>query len=166
MMKYDVFTRLESAVEDYRLSSIGAKAAERDARELAKALADRKRAERERNKSRREELDRKISDPATTATVRRMLQGELSELEAADYALTEEEALAFNEAIEELRQTVKDTRAAYEAAKDALREARAALEEIRSTVNGTADLDLLGRSPDVLGADFKRMLAAAQGKTA
>lgn len=165
-MKFDVFTRLESAIEDYNLSVLGAKAARRDAEELAKALAERKQTERERTESRKEELSRKIDDPATTTTVRRMLQGELSELEAANYGLTEEETVMFNAAVEELRRAVQDTRTAYEAAKNALRDAKATIEEVRQSINGYADLDLLARSPDVVGADFEKMLAAAQGKTA
>lgn len=164
-MNFDVFTRLESAIEDYRIVTLAVKTTQMEAEALAKCIIDRKKAERERNESRREELARKISAPETTATVRRMLKGELSELEAANYGLTEDEAVMFNAAVEELRRAVQDTRTAYEAAKNALRDAKVALAEIRSMVNGTADLDLLARAPDVVGADFERMLAAAQGRT-
>lgn len=135
-MKFEIFSDLQESAVDYRTALLAFQTARADASDLTAAVEARISAERARDAGRAAELRGTIADTERSATVRRVAQAELDELAARSYAPTSAEREAFDAAIAEAEQALKDADALRDRMIDQLRKARAELDELsRETVH-------------------------------
>lgn len=135
-MRFDTFKNLEEAGTDYKTAMLAFQTARADANDIAAAIETKILCERARDADRAAELAVITANPARSETVRRMAQAELDVLAAKAYAPTTAERAAFDAAIAEAEQALKDADALRCRMIDQLREARAALDELsRETVH-------------------------------
>lgn len=128
-MKYVIFRNLEETATDFRTALLAFQTARADAGDITTAIETKIICERARDTDRAAELTAIIKDPARSATIRRMAQGELDALAEKTYAPTPSETAAFDAAIAEGEQALKDADALRCKMIDQLREAKTMLEE-------------------------------------
>lgn len=134
-MKFEIFKKLEELATDYKMALLAFQVARADAGDISEAIELKALAERTRDTGRVAELTAIIKDPARSATIRRMAQGELDALTEKTYTPTSTEIATFDAAIAEGEQSLKDAAALRVRMIDQLREAKTTFEELgRETV--------------------------------
>ena len=167
-MKFEVFSRLQETAADYRTALLAFEVARGDAHDLTAAVEARISADRARDADRAAELRGIIADTERSATVKRVAQGELDELAAKSYATTNAEQTAFDAAISEGTQALKDAAVLRGRMIDELREAKTALEELgKETVyKPDGGLDIRRRWLDGEKETFAMMTRRVSGEAA
>ncbi len=163
-MKYEVFSKLESAAIDNRTCYLAIRAAERETQEIIAAIDNRLTAEREQANSRTAELETQLADPERSETVRHMARLELDKLRGQSYAPTPEEKAAFEASVAELETALQDAIKVREDLTDLLREAKETLDKIRHERYEKMDLDIAKRAPDSLRESYQQMIRRACSK--
>lgn len=167
-MKFEVFSDLQESAVDFKTALLAFQTARADASDLTAAVEARISAERARDAGRAAELRGIVADAERSATVKRVAQAELDELAARSYAPTNAEREAFDAAISEGEQALKDADALRHKMIDQLRKARAALDELdRETIHKPdGGLDLRRRWLDGEKEAFAMMTRRVCGEAA
>lgn len=163
--KLEIFDTLEEQLEDFEISTLAAKAAEKELDAVMVALSDRKQSERLRTKDRLLEISKRLEGEGITPTVRNVLEREREDLRKAIFSLAEDEKSLCEAGLAELSETVTDARSSIIALKETLRECHSTLEEIRGAINQTVDIALLERRPAAMQEKYTSFLARLEAMT-
>jgi len=158
----NAFKKVTQLKEDYDIAHLQLMSAHNDARDIVNAVSSRLEADIEQTDSRAAKLEAQAADTERSETVRRVASMELSKLRLKTFSPTEEEAAAFGEQIELLREARRDALNVQEKMSSAIIEAEQALKEIQSAVVGDESIMLSERWAEGLQEAFNKLCAEAK----
>ena len=156
-----VFQNLEQAAEDYRLCFLEINTARREGQGIISSIESRAKAEQAQRTERVAELKKQLADNSRSATVRRLAESELAELEAQHFEPSVVEREAFESCCVDLAQAAKDAEEGRKRLKDLFAAAKAEMDELRAKTLGNQGFDpvLLERAAADLREQFSAMLS-------
>lgn len=150
------FDRLVELHQDFSITWAAVNTAHHDAADMIATVQARLHRERTRNEERVAELQRTMSDPGRSQTVRRVAGTELARIRDCRYHANPAEIEAFKELIEQEKNALQDLRKIQQSTRAAIEGAEKRIKEMRKDILGNQLADLALSWPRSQEAEFAK----------
>lgn len=151
------FDKLVEMQEDFSVTWAEVKNIRRETEDMISAVQNRMHSERKRNEERIAELQRTMSDPSRSETVRRVAGAELARIRDCRYHANAAEVEAFKELIEQEKKALQDLRKIQQNTRAAIEGAEKRIKEMRKDILGNQIADLAQSWPGSQEAEFAKL---------
>lgn len=158
------FDKLVELCDDFSITWAAVKIARRDAEDMISAVQARLHNEKQRDEERIAELQRTMSDPSRSETVRRVAGAELARIRDCRYHANAAEVEAFSELINQEKKALRDLSETQQSTRAAIEAAEKRIKEMRKDILGNQLADLAPSWPAGQEAEFAKLCEEGRRK--